>query len=569
MMLLGGMATLCVAATLAHADGERHAEPGPDPGEVRPNFLLIVADDLGFSDLGVMGSEIRTPNLDALAAEGLVLTDFHVSPTCSPTRAMLLTGLDTHPAGLGSMRGQASPEQAGQPAYAGVLSERVVTVAELLQDAGYLTALSGKWHLGIGPGQRPVDRGFERAYGFLGGGASHFSDQLALFFSGAPPRKAMMEDDGVPVTQLPDDWFSTTGFTDKLIEQMDSARRSARPFFALATYTAPHWPLQAPEAYLDRYAGTYDAGWDVLRAQRVDALARLGVIEVQAAPERLPFVPAWSDLDEAEQRRAARTMEVYAAMVEHLDHEIGRLVDWLETTGQRDNTWILFFADNGAEGNPVNRIVDDFEWVENAFDNRLENIGRPGSYVFTGPGWAQASASPFHLFKAFPTEGGTRTPAIFTGPGLKAGGFGDPRSEAFATVRDVTPTVLELAGVAHPGHEHAGRGVLPPTGNSLVPLLSGQADVAHDPSSVVVLELFGRRAVRQGDWKALWLYPPYGPGRWQLFDLATDPAEQVDLASVQPDQLRTLLEGFADYVARNEVILPAEDAGYAIEDPWD
>lgn len=539
-------------------------------GDDRPNFLVIVADDLGYSDLGIMGSEIRTPNLDALAADGLLLTDFHVTPACSPTRAMLLTGVDPHPAGLGTMYREASPEQEGQPGYAGVLSTRVVTVAELLREAGYYTVMAGKWHLGSGPGQKPSERGFERAFGPASGGSSHFSDQLAMFARSGPPGKALFLDDGEPVDALPDGWFSSTGYTDRLIAQLGDQGRNGRPFFAYAAYTAPHWPLQAPEAFIDRYAGAYDGGWDELRRARERALAERGlpVTEPLEPSERLPFAPAWSSLSPEAQARAARTMEVYAAMVEHLDQEIGRLLAWLDASGERDSTLVLFFSDNGAEGNPVNRIIPDHGWVERTFDNRLENIGRPGSYVFPGPGWAQASTAPFGLFKTFPTQGGLLAPAIASGYGVRRKVVDDGRRTAFLTVKDVTPTLLELAGVEHPGLRYRGREIAPLEGRSLADLLSGATDYVHGDDSITAWELFGRRALRKGAWKALWLYEPYGPGRWQLFDLASDPAERRDLATKRPDKLRELLDAWTSYAAANDVILPADDAGYALEDDW-
>jgi arylsulfatase A-like enzyme len=553
---LAGVVTLVSATTIL--------------GGERPNFLVIVADDLGYSDLGVMGSEIRTPNLDALAARGLLLTDFHVTPTCSPTRAMLLTGVDPHPAGLGSMRGQASPEQDGQPGYEGVLSSGVVTVAELLGDAGYYTVMAGKWHLGSEPGQKPTERGFERAFGPVSGGSSHFSDQLAMFASSGPPGKALFLDDGKEVESLPDEWFSSTGYTDRIIAQLDDQRRDGRSFFAYAAYTAPHWPLQAPDAYIDRYVGMYDAGWDALRQQRQRALAErdLPGPDGTKPAERLPFVPEWSALPAEARARATRTMEVYAAMIEHLDHEIGRLLAYLEANGELGSTLVLFFSDNGAEGNPVNRIIDDHDWVERTFDNRLDNIGRRGSYVFPGPGWAQASTAPFNLFKAFPTQGGLLAPAIVSGHGVQRTGDENGRRDAFVTVKDVTPTILDLAGVAHPGSRYRGRSVAPLEGRPMSDLLAGRATRVHGDEDVMAWELFGRRALRKGSWKAIWLYEPYGNGRWQLFDLATDPAEQRDLAGQRPDKLRELLAAWDEYVTSNGVILPAADAGYALEDDW-
>ena len=549
-----------IALAAAHS-----ADAGSRTTQSRPNFLVIVADDLGYSDLGVMGSEIRTPNLDRLAADGLLLTAFHVTPTCSPTRAMLLTGVDTHPAGLGTMHGQWSPEQQGKPGYEGVLSDRVVTVATLLRDAGYHTYLSGKWHLGGQPGQYPTDRGFERSFGPISGGATHFSDLLPLFFPGRDTAKALFIEDGEPVVQLPERWFSTNGFTDKLIEQIESGRADGRPFLALATYTAPHWPLQAPDDFIDRYKGVYDDGWDALRERRMAALKRRGLVSAYtSAPARVPWAPAWADLDEATRAQQARVMEVYAAMVENLDHNVGRLLEYLAITGQLDNTLVLFFSDNGAEGNPVNRIIDDHGWVERTFDNRLENIGRVGSYVSTAPGWAQASSAPFRLFKSFPTQGGLQVPAIAHGPGVA----GQRRSAAFVTVKDLAPTLLEMAGVEVPNGRYGGREVARIEGRSMTGLLAGRQARVHGDGDVMGWELFGRRALRRGDWKITWLYEPYGPGRWELFNLADDPAESRDLAAERPDMLGAMLAAWHAYAEGNGVILPESDAGYALEDDW-
>lgn len=556
-------AVAVAAALTVVACGLTPPEAPETPGQ--PNFLVIVADDLGFSDLGLMGSEIRTPNLDALAATGTVLTNFHVAPTCSPTRAMLLTGVDTHPAGLGTMSGEQSVEQIGQPGYEGVMSDRVVTVATLLREAGYQTYHVGKWHLGAEPGQQPTDRGFERSFGPARGGASHFSDQLRMFFDDEENSRALYLEDGKPVERLPEDFFSSESYTDKLIAQLEGGRGDGRPFFAYASYTAPHWPLQVPDEWLDRYAGTYDAGWDTLRARRVAALRDRGLIpDNTQSPDLVAWEDPWHTLTPVKQRHASRRMELYAAMVENLDHHIGRLLAYLTQSGQFDNTLIVFLSDNGAEGNLVNRIAADWNWVERRFDNRLENLGRRGSYVFTGPGWAQASTAPFGYYKAFPSEGGTRTPAIFSGVGVNGG----ITSQSFATVKDLTPTLLDLAGVPRPRGLFNGRAVASIEGSSLAPLLSGATNRVHNTDYEVGWELFGRRAMRVGDWKILWLYEPYGEGRWWLFDLASDPAETNDLSRDRPEKLAEMVAAWDRYAAANQVVLPASDAGYGREDPW-
>jgi arylsulfatase len=516
---------------------------------------VLVADDLGYSDLGFLGAEIRTPNLDALAASGLVLTNFHVAPTCSPTRAMLLTGVDTHPAGLGTMTDLADEHQAGRPGYEAVLSDRVVTVARLLEDVGYATSMVGKWHLGGAEELGPHRRGFERSFVLPLGGASHFADARRL---GADETPAPYREDG-HLVELPADFYSTDFYTDKLIEYLGAAHADERPFFAYAAYTAPHWPLQVRDESIDRYRGVYDEGWDTLRARRMAGLARSGVVGPDlAVPRRLVFVPAWESLSAEQRPIEARKMELYAAMVENLDANIGRVLEYLRKIGEVDDTFVLFFSDNGAEGNPI----DEVDWAWKGYDNRLENMGRVGSYVSYGPGWAQAATAPSRLFKSFPTEGGIRVPAIVVMPGeaAKTG-----LSDAFVSVKDVVPTALELAGVEHPGNRYRGRPVAELEGASLLPLLRGQVLAVHPADYVMGWELFGRRALRQGDWKLLWLWEPYGPERWALYDLATDPGEAHDLSERHPEKLRELLALWDEYVQHSGVILPTRDMSYALE----
>ncbi len=555
------MPTACLLLVLGSiacspAEPELPADPGVPASP--PNILLLVADDLGYSDLGFLGSEIRTPNLDQLAAAGSVLTNYHVSPACSPTRAMLLAGTDPHPAGLGTMAGEVGGNQIGKPGYEGVLSDRVVTVARLLRDNGYLTAISGKWHLGADDVNRPENRGFERSFVLLPGGASHFSDRRRL---GRDETPAPYLEDGADV-ELPEDFYSSDFFTDKLIEYVSQAHGEARPFFALAAFTAPHWPLQAKDDEIDGYRGVYDAGWDELRRRRLAGLRAAGVVPLAGSSEDTGVaadgdeIPAWESLTEARRRIEAREMELYAAMVENLDRNIGRLLAHLADTGQLDNTLVMFSSDNGAEGNPVLET----DWVWEGYDNSYENLGRPGSYVVYHTGWARASTAPFRLFKTFPTEGGTRVPAIVRLPG---GIRGPAFDDVLVSVLDVAPTVLELAGVEHPGTSYAGRTVAPLEGASMVPFLRGESPSVHPPDHTIAWELFGRRALLRGDWKLLWLWEPYGAERWSLYNLASDPSESVDLAEQEPAIFTELVGLWSDYAERNGVVLPTTDTSYA------
>ena len=522
----------------------------------RPNILLIMADDLGYTDIGAFGSEIRTPNIDALAATGLSLTNFYAAPMCSPARAMLLAGMDNHFTGFGTMAEHTAVNQRGQPGFEGILSEDLVTISTLLQDSGYHTYLAGKWHIGPTPGTRPHERGFEHSFALMQGGASHFSDMKRML--SVYPETVYL-DDGVQVDSLPDDFYSSAFYTDWTIETIDANKDDGAPFFAWLSFTAPHWPLQVPEQYLDLYDGTYDDGYDVLRQRRLEGAQASGLVpsDIDEFP-RLPRVTPWDELSDDEQRRSARTMEIYAAMVERLDYHVGRLIGYLKDSGLYDDTVIVFMSDNGAEGNDRMRLLDNETWVPANHDLSYANMGRLDSYVFPGPAWAQVSSAPLRLFKAYVTDGGLRVPVIVNFEGNpNAGSF----NTAVATIQDLAPTFLELAETEQPGAIYAGRTVRPMTGRSLLPLLTGRVDSIYGPDEALGWELFGHRALRRGDWKLLWADGKNGSDTWQLYDIASDPREVVDLAASEPERLEAMIALWETYAASNNVILPIGDIG--------
>lgn len=522
-------------------------------GRKRPNFLLVVADDLGFSDIGAFGSEIETPNLDALANRGLKLNDFHSAPACSPTRSMLLTGTDHHIAGIGTMVEVATPEIQGLPGYEGYLNDRVVTVTELLRDAGYTTLISGKWHLGMTLETSPHARGFEKSFALLPGGHNHYGIGGIAAVRGGQP---LYTEGGSFVPKLPADFYSSDYFTGRLIGFLRE-REDGRPFFAYLPFSAPHWPLQAPREVIAKYKGRYDAGPEALRQERLERLKALGLApqDVIAHPVVSDEKP-WEELTDEERAVSARSMEVYAAMVERLDWNVGRVISYLEQTGELDDTVVIFLSDNGAEGAIVEALPvigpHIAQHIRDNYDNSLENIGNGNSYVWYGPRWAQAATAPSRLYKAFTSQGGIRVVSFVTWPGFaRQGAVGT----AFSTVQDITPTLLELAGVEHPGTRYQGRPVEAPRGTSLVPYLNGRQEHVHGPEHATGWELFGRRAIRQGDWKAVYIPEPWGPGRWQLYDLGQDPGEIEDLATRQPDKLDELLRRWDEYVTETGVFL--------------
>jgi len=537
------------------ADAENPLQRGQN--SKRPNFLLIVADDMGYSDLGSYGGEINTPVLDDLAQQGVRYTDFYVSPTCSVTRSMLLSGTDNHVAGLGNMGELIAPNQMGQPGYEGVLNKRVATVASLLRDGGYHTYMTGKWHLGLKPDQIPHARGFERDFSTLVGGGSHFDDGWNIEWQ--TPMMPYTED-GRPVKKLPKDFYSSKAYTDKTIQFIDEGRKDNKPFFAYMAYTAPHGPLHLPDDWLRRYKNRYDEGWDGIRQQRLVRMQELGIVDkgVNSA-DRLFFLPRSTSFTPAVRVIQGRKMELYAGMVEYMDDQIGRVFDYLKQIGEYDNTVVIFISENGAEGNDLRAMVAGqvgsmgFLHAMNSFaEDGHNSLGRKGTYAEYGPAWAQVSMTPFRIYKGWVSEGGLRSPLIVSGPGVQ--GAGELNKEAVLHVKDIVPTVLELAGVEHPS-TYAGRQVAPVQGKSWVGMLAGAAPSPRTSDDWLGWELFGNRAIRQGDWKIGWHLEPWGTADWQLFNLDADPGEQFDLSEKFPEKRAELIALWDEYVEMNGVII--------------
>ena len=543
---------LCCACLLSACSSEQAQ---------RPNFLIILADDMGYSDIGVMGSEIRTPNIDRLAARGMLMTHFRVHMMCSPTRAMLLTGADSHRAGYGTMAGEYTPEIRNQPGYETYLSDRVTTIAKVLRDGGYHTYIAGKWDMGGhgNPALWPDQRGFEESFVLVEGSGSHYDNSPSLLELAT----VTYVENGREVT-LPDDFYSSANYTDKIIEYIDRHKADGSPFLAYLPFTAPHYPLHAPDEFIDRYAGVYEQGYEAVRAGRIERMRAAGLIDAQhAAAEQHPAWPGWDDLSDDVRRLEARRMQVYAAMTEAMDFHIGRVLDYLQREGLADNTLVIFLSDNGAEGgNPLDFYGQaGFDWAEDSFDLSLENLGKPDSYSWLGAGWAHVGSTPLRYFKGFPTEGGVRTPAIFSFPGrIEAGSV----SSVPANVLDLPVTLLDYAGVEHPGSADNGEPMPALTGRSMRAFLHGDSGQVHLPEDYFAYVIMGRRGVVQGNWKITWMNAPWGPeGRWSLFNLAEDPAERNDLAASHPDKLAEMQALWDDYVSANGVIpIPGYETGW-------
>ena len=511
------------------------APPSSDPGRSRPNIVVVLADDMGFSDLGCYGSEISTPNIDRLAARGLRFTHFYNAGRCCPSRASLLTGLYPHEAGVGHMVADRKT-----PSYQGYLNDRCVTLAEALRPQGYQTLMVGKWHVGNERPHWPVDRGFDRSVALIGSGRHYFM---------LPPGRILARDER-PMTPPAKDFYLTDFFTTSAVDLLDQAGRQQKPFLLYMAYTAPHWPLHAKPEDVARYRDSYKEGWDVLRERRHRRMIQEGIVDAGwPLSPRDPRVPAWQDC--AAKEWEAQRMAVYAAQIEGLDRGVGRIVAKLQDLGRLENTLILFLSDNGGCSED---ITGQDRWQEDDIpkktaDGRPIRIGNnpsivpgpPDTFASYGIEWANVSNTPFRLFKSWAHEGGISTPliahwpAVIRNPGLV---------HAPGHLIDLMPTCLELAG-AEP------RAALPLEGKSLVPLLKGSA---APESRVLFWEHEGNRAVREGRWKLVAL----NKEPWELYDLEADRSEQKNRAKDEPQRVREMIARY-DAWAQRCGVLPWND----------
>jgi len=511
----------------------------------KPNILFILADDLGYSDIGVFGSEIPTPNIDALAGNGMLLTNFYSSLACSPTRSMLMSGTDNHLAGLGVMGPPARADQKGKDGYVAYLNYRVASLANLMSDAGYNTYMTGKWHLGATVDTGPRVRGFKKSFISIDG-AAHLGG-LSWNGPGLAPYR-----DGDELVHVGDDFYSTRFYTERMIQYIEEDRGEGKPFFAYLAYTAPHWPLQAPAESIARFRGKYDQGYQVLYKQRLQRMKRLGLVPEDAEPvDDASWQTAWNDLTDEQKKIEARKMEIYAAMISDLDSYIGKMIGYLKSIGEFDNTFIMFMADNGAEASRREIVAPLSDWVAKCCDNSYANMGKGNSYLMYGPNWARASATPFRGSKATAFEGGIHVPAFVQFPKLVKPGT---RNDGFGTVMDLLPTFLALADTEHPGTYYRGRKILPVRGKSLLPMLTGEVRQIHPASDYTGWELYGHRSVRQGDWKIVWDPREKEAARWYLFNLADDIEERNDLSDQNPDKRIQMIKLWDRYAEENGVI---------------
>ena len=521
-----------------------------------------------------------------------------------------MTGTDHHIAGLGNLiewtniSGQNGPKgsamstapQRGMPGYEGYLNERVVALPELLRDGGYHTLMAGKWHLGLTPERSPYRRGFERSLAHLPACSNHYAFEPQLQGDDETPTFleasyiALHTEDDHYVKKLPEGWYSSDGYGDKMLDYLqdwNKANQEAkkgdkederRPFFGYLPFTAPHWPLQAPRELVDHYRGVYDDGPDELRQKRLQRLKELGMIrdDVEAHPVVADEVKEWADYTPEEKKLSCTAMEVYAGMVESIDANVGKVVNYLESIGELDNTFVCFMSDNGAEGAAYEAypLVQSgvLPHLQQYYDNSLDNLGNYNSFIWYGPRWAQAATAPSRLYKAYTTEGGVRVPFVARFPQNANAATIDNNfagrntiTDQFATVMDLAPSILDMAGISHPAPTYQNREVVPMRGKSFYPWARGANPRIHDKDFIQGWETCGRAALRYGDWKIVYIPKPKGPERWQLYNLEKDPGEIHDLAESEPERLGQLLKLWDQYVLETGVIPLNPDLGAFLE----
>lgn len=520
----------CALILFCGCASRRAAPEASASAAAHPNIILILADDLGYADLGCYGSEMATPNLDRLARSGVRFTQFYNQARCCPSRAALLTGRYAHQVGIGAMiDGYAKWQRdaANRPSYSDHLSPDSPTIADLLRTAGYRTMMSGKWHLGYRPQEWPVKRGFDRSFVLIPGAMNYWGGDTT------GPRAQMALDDQ-PWTPPQDGFFSTDAFTNRAIEYVEEAKAKDRPFFLYLAYNAPHWPLHAPPQDIARYKNAYDAGWQAVREQRLKRMKELGIVPADAtmAPMDRGRQPPWNQLTDAQRQEWALRMSIYAAQITRMDQNIGRLLDKLDQQKLGDDTLILFISDNGGAAEDPHR------------GKRDAPLGSRDSFWGYARPWASVSNTPWKNHKVTAYEGGISTPAIAHWPaGIPKTAQGQFAREP-AHLLDILPTLLQLTGASYPATE-ARR----PEGQSILPMIQGNPG---NPERTFCWEHEGNRAIRKGKWKLVTL--ANSTAGWELYNIDTDRTESNNLAATHPNVVKELAAEYDRWAERCGVV---------------
>ena len=517
----------------------------------KPNIVLILIDDLGLTDLQAYGGEVNTKNLDILANEGMLFTNYHTSPECAPSRAMLLTGMDNHNTGIPMIPEVMPWKYRDVPGYEGYLRDDALTIAEILKPAGYKSYMTGKWHLAFGGEQiaaLPFNRGFDKTFILDATGGNNYSNHSYLpYYLESPWFK-----NGEKV-KLPEDFYSSEFFVDQMIQFIEEDRRENSPFFAYLSFQAQHIPLQAPQNFINKYLTTYEEGWETLRELRKKQAIEKGIFPVnKKIVDSFSNFDNWSEIDQENKKMFIKSMAVFAGMLDAMDFHIGRFMNYLKEKGLYENTIFIITADNGPEGNDPSDHAPWREWIKTTiYDRDYETLGDKDSYVYIGTEFAQATASPSHLFKFHMSEGGLRVPLIISGPGIEKG-----KNHNFTFVTDIAATISDIV------FDKVNQRII---GKSLKSSLAGSNKKNYLDSEAIGLEVTGNSALFKGDFKIVRNRPPNGSNQWELYNLLEDPGETNDLAIQMPNKLQELIIDYDTYAKENGVIELPLDYEWAAE----
>ena len=508
--------------------------------DTKPNIVLILIDDLGLTDLGAYGSEIDTPNIDALAKNGLIFTNYHATSECAPSRAMLLTGMDNHNTGLPMIPEVMPRGLRSTPGYEGYLVPEAKTIAEILQANNYNTYMTGKWHLGFGGEETaalPFNRGFKKTFILDATGGDNYSNHSYLpYYTEAP-----WFENGKP-TKLPENFYSSKYIVYQMISYITNEIENDKPFFSYLSFQAQHIPLQAPKKFTNKYLNLYKDGWEMLREKRLKGAIEKGVFPAdKPTVSSFDIFDSWDATSSMDKDIFIKSAAVFAGMLNALDFHLGRFVEFLKREGLYEDTIFIVTSDNGPEGNDPSDHVEWRAWIETTSYNRdYETLGEENSYVFIGTEFAQAMAAPSHLFKFHMHEGGLKVPLIISGPNIKQG-----RYDKFTFITDIAPTISDIIGVQRDSQM---------IGKSLIKVLAGDQARVYKKDEYIGLEVTGNSALFKGDYKIVRNRPPIGDNKWYLFNLSDDPGETNDLSISNPEILDELISDYNDYVKKNGVV---------------
>ncbi len=554
-------------------------------GDERPNILLILGDDMGFADIGPFGSEIETPTLDQLASDGLKFTNFRATPVCSVSRSEILTGANNIQVGLAAFDYAVYPDAEGKPGYEGYLTDNAVTIAQLLQDAGYNTYTTGKWHLGHPTRNRglgPNAWGFDRSYGIYVGGSNHWNQEVMLPDSQDPATAEAIKNNQIPkisqeefheddkLVTRPDGVYSNDLYTAKMIEYLESGRETGKPFFAYMAFTTAHFPIQAPEKLIEKYYDVYlELGYEGLREKRYASLIKHGVISSSAKyhdgkeDNSDNLVVPWSSLSEEQQKYQARIMATYAAMIDSQDQHIKKIFEHLDSIGELDNTLIIYLTDNGPEGTDFRGKLSNpllNKWVEANYDQSLGAVGSASALWQIGTTWANATTGVLTFWKAYVSEGGVRVPFMIRPPVGYEFPHAGQSTNAVSSIKDVPMTILDYAGVEASGKRYEAPNMVKPSGVSMKGLVEGSQNFVRSEDQWVAFELFGNTYVIKGNFKAVRIRTGmFGSGEWHLYDIVADPGETTPIEEEQPDKLDELIRLYQGYADEMGIVQVAED----------